>query len=387
MANRWLLSEFSGTGNYICMWISGTSDPIDGYWSLLTKSTPNFPDYPKITLWPDAYYVSTNEAGGPAAYAVNRQDMLYGVGVISTRRTAPALGGFGFEALTPSDLEGDRLPPAGAPNYFMRHYDDEAHGPFPPAPWDYLQIWEFRADPADWTGSSTFINVLSVQVSEFDSDLCGLTSFQCFPQPGTAVILDPLREVIMHRLVYRNFGTHEALIGSFVTDVTGSDLGGVRWFELRRQAPGVGAWQLYQEGTYAPDLINRWMSSITMDGGGNIAMGYNVTSSAVYPGIRRAGRLSTDTLGVFTPIEWVIASGAGSNASFRYGDYNALTLDPVDDCTFWMTGQYNPGIVAGQWGTRISTFRFAQCPYSYETFIGEEETEPGGIAEPGGRSQ
>ena len=200
-----------------------SSDPIAGGWFNYDFTTPNFPDYPKYAVWPDAYYVSSNEAGPSAAYALDRTNMLAGLAAAApVRRTAPDLAGFGFQALIPSDLDGP-APPAGSPNFFMRHRDDEVHNAGSNDPTqDFLEIWEFSVNfgtPAD----STFTQVANIPVAEFDSDLCGLVSFFCFPQPGTATTLDPLREVIMWRLQYRNFGTHETLVGNFVTDVTGTD--------------------------------------------------------------------------------------------------------------------------------------------------------------------
>ena len=84
---------------------------------------------------------------------------------------------------------------------------------------------------------------LKIPIAEFDSDLCGLERFFCFSQPGTNVTLDPLREIVNWRVQYRNFGSHETLVGSFTTDVDGTDRGGVRWFELRKTL-GT-AWSLF----------------------------------------------------------------------------------------------------------------------------------------------
>jgi hypothetical protein len=161
----------------------------------------------------------------------------------------------------------------------------------------------------------------------------------------------------MWRLQYRNFGTYETLVGNFVTDVTGTDRGGIRWFELQKS--GLGGWTLEQEGTYSPDVVNRWMGAIAMDGDGNIALGYNVTDgTSVYPGIRYTGRLLVDTPGTMTQPETTLMAGSGANASIRYGDYSAMSVDPSDDCTFWFTGEYNP---APSWSTRIAAFRFDAC--------------------------
>ena len=56
--------------------------------------------------------------------------------------------------------------------------------------------------------------------------------------------------------------------------------------------------------------------------------------------------------------ETVLVNGSGVNGSHRYGDYSAMSVDPVDDCTFWFTGEYN---ASTQWSTRIGAFKFDAC--------------------------
>jgi hypothetical protein len=379
LADRWLLSEFSKLGNGLCVYISKTSDPVAGGWWSYAFSMGTFPDYPKYAVWPDAYYVSTNQ-NPPAAHAMERLKMLQGAAATVQTMSAVALSGFVMQALTPADLDGSRLPPIGAPGIFMRHKDTEAHGPVGLSV-DFLEFYELDVD---WAvpGNTTFTLVANIAINEFDSDLCGLgLPRNCYQQPGSAVLLDSLKEVIMWRLVYRNFGTHEALVGSFETDFTGYDNAGIRWFEVRRTHPraperGVAYWQLHQEGTYvtgAPVLnLNHWMSSIAMDGTGNIALGFNIVNAITFPSLRYDGRLSSDPLGVMTNGSTTIVDGTAASSTNRYGDYNTMTLDPVDDCTFWFTGQYN---VAASWSTRIKTFRFDRCGSAMRTFIGEESAQ------------
>lgn len=356
LADRWLLTEF-GAGNSLCVFVSQSSDPLGAYFSY-QFSTPGFPNYPKYAVWPDAYYVTTGEPG-PTVYALDRTKILSGLPATSQRFTVPSLSGFGFfQGLTPGDLDG-AAPPPGAPGIVMRHRDTEVHGPagFPQT--DLLEIWAFHVDFAV-PANSTLTQLQSVQVSNFDSTLCGLTSPFCMAMPGVAQgspsSLDPIRAVIMHRLVYRNFGSHETLVGSFVTDVDGNDTGGVRWFELRRS--GAASWTLHQEGTHSPSGDNRWMSSIAMDGAGDVALGYNVSSPSVYPSLRYAGRLAGDPLGTLPQGEHTLVDGTAANASNRYGDYSAMVVDPTDDCTFWFTGEWNAN---PQWSTRIASFRFPEC--------------------------
>ena len=162
----------------------------------------------------------------------------------------------------------------------------------------------------------------------------------------------------MWRSQYRNFGTHETLVGNLVTDVDGADRGGIRWYELRRT--GGGAWALHQEGTYSPDTTHRWMGSIAMDGSGNIALGYSASSSSVFPSIRYTGRLAGDALGTMPQVETTIVAGAGSQTDHtRWGDYSSMNVDPADDCTFWYTNEYTPA--SGLWNTQVASFRFAGC--------------------------
>ncbi len=353
LAGRWLLSEFGQTGNHLCVYVSLTNDPTGSYYAY-DFTTPNFPDYPKYAVWPDAYYATTNETGAPAVYALDRAKMLNGQAATFQRFTGSGLAGFGFESFTPADLDGSTAPPAGSPGIIMRHVDTEAHGVAGYSTQDILELWQVSVN---WTtpASSTFSKAADILTAEFSSDLCGLTSFSCIPQPGTTTKLDPLREVIMNRLGYRNFGAHQTLVGNLTTDVNGADLAGVRWFELRKSG---SAWGLYQEGTYSIDSTHRWMGAIAMDGAGNIALGYNVSSSSVYPGLRYTGRLAGDALGVMTQGETSLVAGASRNSSNRYGDYASMNIDPVDDCTFWFTGEYN---TTTSWSTRIGSFKFDQC--------------------------
>jgi hypothetical protein len=95
-----------------------------------------------------------------------------------------------------------------------------------------------------------------------------------------------------------------------------------------------------------------------MDGQGNIAVGYNVSSGSQFPSLRYAGRLVTDSTGTLPHGENALVEGSGSNSSNRYGDYSSINVDPSDDCTFWLTGEWNP---LSTWATRIGSFKFDSC--------------------------
>ena len=45
----------------------------------------------------------------------------------------------------------------------------------------------------------------------------------------------------------------------------------------------------------------------------------------------------------------------------RWGDYSAISVDPVDDCTFWYTQEYIPATGSFNWKTRIGNFKYPGC--------------------------
>jgi hypothetical protein len=162
----------------------------------------------------------------------------------------------------------------------------------------------------------------------------------------------------MYRLAYRNFGDHESLVVNH--SVVAGATSGVRWYEIR--SPGTVP-TVYQSGTYAPSDGNwRWMGSVAMDSVGDMAVGYSKSGSAVFPSINYTGRLSTDSLGTLET-EATLFAGTGSQTKnlTRWGDYSAMSIDPVDDCTFWYTNEYLPVNGSFNWSTRIGSFKLSGC--------------------------
>src|SRR5712671_3727307 len=161
----------------------------------------------------------------------------------------------------------------------------------------------------------------------------------------------------MYRLAYRNFGSHESLVVNH--SVVAGSSGGVRWYEI--QNPG-GTPVVAQQSTFAPDSSYRWMGSIAMDQSGDMALGYSVSSSSVSPSVRFTGRVPTDPASTMeTEVSAVAGSGSDSTGLTRWGDYSAMTVDPVDDCTFWYTTEYMKTTGTFNWNTRIANFKFPGC--------------------------
>ncbi len=163
----------------------------------------------------------------------------------------------------------------------------------------------------------------------------------------------------MNRLAYRNFGDHQSLVVNHSV-AAGSSVG-VRWYEIRDPN---GKPTVYQQGTYAPDSGFRWMGSVAMDQFGDLALGYSVSSPSTYPAVRYAGRVPTDPLGTLET-EGSLVEGTGLQVNLsRWGDYSSMSVDPVDDCTFWYTNEYLNTVRSFNWKTRIASFRFPGCDSS-----------------------
>ena len=376
LGDRWFLMQFTSAGPtyFNCVAVSQTNDPTGAYFRYAISTGNNFPDYPKASVWTDAFYISTREFlngstfVGVGAYALNRAQAEAGnpaAQVISFLAPPNPLYKVG-DGLLPSNLDGTTLPPAGSPNFYLGSQDNNgAYG----APSDALNLYKFHADfvtPAN----STFTLTNTIAVSPFNSilGLCGGTR-ACIPQPNTTVKIDHLgyRQRPLFRLAYRNFGDHEALVtNQSVSAGNGpnGEVSGIRWWEIRNPN---GAPVIFQEGTYAPgitDGIHRWMGSIAFDGQGNIALGYSASNGvnpAVFPSVRYTGRLAGDALGMMTLGEGSIVAGTGSQTtSFdRWGDYTSLWVDPTDDQTFWYVNEWVPVTSVSGWVLRIGSFKLA----------------------------
>jgi len=344
-AQRWIFSQFSvSTTPYLqCIAVSTSSDAT-GTYNRYSFQYTDFDDYPKMAVWSDAYYETFNMfAGGTTfagadACAYDRTNMLAGNAATQVCfQQSTAVGG-----LLPADIDGSTAPPAGSPNYLLYYGTNN------------LNLYKFHVDFTT-PSNSTFTGPTVIPVAAF-SPLCG--GGTCVPQPGVSQQLDSLADRLMYRLAYRNFGTHESLVVNH--SVVAGSSGGVRWYEIQNPS---GTPTVAQQGTFAPDSNYRWMGSIAMDQSGDMALGYSVSSSSVNPSIRYVGRVPTDPAGTMEAEVNVVngtGSQTGSNLS-RWGDYSAMQVDPVDDCTFWYTQEYIKSNGAFNWNTRIANFKFPSC--------------------------
>lgn len=345
-ADRWFLSQFKNN-NSLQIAVSQTSDPTGAYYSYEFVLN-SFPDYPKYSIWGNAYFVSSNKSA-PQLYALERDKMLAGDPTATIQGfTVPSLSTSGFFSILPSHATST-LPNPSTPAYVYYFQDDGWAG----VSSDHIKIWEVDIDWANSTNSSISIPQ-QLPVSAFDSEFT--TSWDDIEQPGTSDRLDGIPTAFMYMAQYREFSGYASVVLNHTVDVDGTNHAGIRWYELRKI--GTNPWTVYQEGTFAPDGESRWLGSICMDYQGNIGLAYSVSGPTVQPSIRYTGRYASDPLGVMTLSEEDIIVGAGiQTGPNRWGDYAQMTIDPVDDATFWYTGEY---VASGNnRRSRIASFKIA----------------------------
>jgi hypothetical protein len=341
-------------GSYgVCYAVSTGRDPLGPYYRY-AFARKNFPDYPRPAVWPDGYYVATSSGDTVIQKQIciaDRAKMLKG-----QPATEQCIVMDGVNFLNPADVDGQELPPAGAPDIVMADGGSQLKEIFQS---DVIDYWKVHVDwdnPANTKAAGPF----EIHVAPYHY-LCDGQLTACVPQPGTGTRLDSQGDKLMQRLVYRRIGNQQSIVASHSVSAQGGEGGGVRWYEFRLNQAGDP--YLYQQGTYAPGpgRSYRWAPSIDMDRLGDIGVGYSFGGPNSFPGHRFAARKAGDPKGKLTFHESVVVNGgAVQTSTTRWVDYATTAMDPSDDCTFWYVGVYNKKYSAYS-STRIGSFRVPGC--------------------------
>jgi len=404
LAGRWVLSQFvvggpSGSYSHQCVAVSTTADATGDYYlyDFLTDGT-NFVDYPHTGVWPDGYYMSAhvfNAAGtsylAGRVYVFERDKMIAG---LPARKLQADLAhdGSGIQyGFLPADLDSLTPPPAGEAAFILGPNAQFTNRT------DSTRVKVTWGTTPTITLTSAVISTTGISSPPCVNNTTAQENRDCVPQPAPAVgadYLDNLSSHFMYRLAYRNNGTQAAPQESLVASATvpGSAStpahGAVKWWEFRNAGSSTTTPTLFQSGTFDPDSGYRFMPSIAMDKDRNIALGYSKSSTSVKPGIYMTGRLATDAAGTMGA-ETTVQAGLGvqtTGAGNRWGDYTSMTLDPIDQCTFYYTNEYLKTNGAFNWSTRIATYKFPSCvsaAAAYGTVTGTITSSETGAPIPG----
>jgi len=333
----------------MCYAVSTSPDPLGKYYRYAFERTL-FPDYPRPAVWTDGYYTATSTGDDVIQKHVciaDRTKMLAG-----QPATEQCITIDGVNFLNNADIDGQKLPPAGAPNIMMAAGGTQLKGIFND---DGIYFWRVHVD---WKNpaNSKADGPRKIPVAPYHY-LCNGQLSSCVPQPETERRLDVQGDKIMTRLIFRRIGGYQSIVAAHSVATKGG--GGVRWYEFRLDKKGDPV--LYQQGTYDPGGLYRWMPSIAMDKKGDIGVGYSFGGLPNFAGQRFAAREARDPKGQLTLHETVLAEGEASQKNtLRWEDYTTTAMDPSDDCTFWYVGDYLKKEDTS-YRTRIGSFRLPSC--------------------------
>lgn len=389
LASRWIIGRRqvqSGPTYFYCIAVSNTDDMTSPTFTWYTYELPLLsilgqkqgdgktynPDYPKIGTWSDGYYVSIDVEDpdnfaevGIIACAFDRATMLTG-GTMRTPQcfkvTSNTNTAFRAHSLEPADIDGKIAPPAGEPEYFVS-IQNPAIGQ---SVSKTLNEWTLKVNWSTPTNSA-FTGPISLGVTPYTPgcfNINNVINTICVPEPSsseTGILIDSVGDRLMQRLAYRRFtGAHgyQSWLVSHAVQTGGGSMSqtGIRWYEARDN-------KTFNTGTISyNDPYYRFMPSIAQDKAANMAVGYSVSGSTLHPSIAAS---YTNLQNRAAPTEIPLWAGAADEEnSFHWGVYTSMTIDPVDDCTFWYVNEYfdtNQIGSAVTWQTRISHFQLPNC--------------------------
>jgi uncharacterized repeat protein (TIGR02543 family) len=350
LADRWVVSQHalpSGSTAEQCVAVS-TTDDATGTWyrysfSMATPNNPWTNADAKLGVWPDGYYMSFDMyAGstfeGPLLCALQRNMMLLGE---AARSQCILLGTQEYSPVV-SDVDSATPPPVGAPAYFAT--DDIIYFA--------TDLFKFHVN---WTDSqNTTISLPILLEQSYYSTSCMGYATACVVEPNGSH-LDPFGNHLTGRMPYRNFGSY----GSLLAAETVESLPTIRFYEFR--VASNGDLSVYQQGDLDIDMNSyRFIPSMAEDRAGNIAAAYNVSNATLWPSQYVASRAPGDAPGTLGN-ETLLNPGNGSQTTSEWDTRASLTVDPVDDCTFYYTQQYQPMDGTNNWVTQIEDFTLAGC--------------------------
>jgi len=360
LAQRWVLAQPALVSPYYyCVAVSTNSDATatyNRYAFSLQLPAGQIPDYPKLAVWPDAYYASFNIYQGstsgaflyPLAVAYDRTNMLAG----TTARNPIAFSGTAahFSPL-PSDLDGTVAPASGEPNSYWELGGDSTS----------VNEYQFHVDFVN-PQNSTFAFFSHLRTSRFIVCTGRPPKWRGIAQLGTDTRLNALDDRLMPRAAWHNVnGVEYAVLNHTVvlSQVPSGSITGIAWYQIQNPATNP---QVIDQGVVSgPPKTSYWMGSIAMDKAGDMALGFSDSSAMIFPGVEYTGRVPTDPLGTMEPPTVIVNGGGAQLNSSLWGAYSSMSIDPSDDCTFWYTTEYEKSSGTGNWSTRIASFKFDSC--------------------------
>jgi hypothetical protein len=375
-AHRWLLAQNVFTTPYTaCIAVSQTNDALGSYYLFAFSLGSGFPDYPKYGIWPSGYFETMNNFGPSGGSFVGAEVCGYNsakllIGDHSAEQICFQLTDNDY-SLLPGDQDSTTAPPSGQDEFFIGSFDVDSSN-------DHVYLYSMHpvfSNPSQ----STFVGsgLADPFMVPTYTPFCDSNPIRgaCIPEPNGSGVAS-LGDRLMYRFSYWEDQPLANVMATppipnpaqhwyfnHVTTASGGQAG-VRWYEMIApiRAVTISGLSLFQSGTFAPDSNYRWMGSLTRDKADDVALGYSLASSTVYPSVAFTGRTVRDPLGQMEA-EQVIVNGTGAQVSTdnRWGDYSSMAIDASDGCTFWYAQEYYIVTASFDWSTQLASMKFSNC--------------------------
>lgn len=375
--NRWIVEGFCGTLNAVCIAVSDTADALGTWRSTRITAFPNpngsqVADYPTLGMDDKGVYIGTNNFTpgftGTSLFSIPKADLFDGSPDVAnmTRFDTPYPAGpdYGYAIQGAVNWGGN----ADAVTPVLADSLDQ---------WDVLYYTLSGVDGAGATRSA----VQDLNVEAYTGTAPGR-------QPDGTQLVDTLGTRISANVYEVNgkvYGVHT------ITPIA-DGYTAIRWFVVDA---ATGA--LLQEGTIGGGDYDYYQGAIAVNQYGEAVIGYN--RSGFQAGDANGdglpdGRISflaqgytLDGLGLLSPLgsEFLLRvsdvddyrCGARNiidrSCRQRWGDYAAVTVDPLDNRSFWAIGEYaaewanystdpNAPLIRANWHTYIAQLTFRDMP-------------------------
>jgi hypothetical protein len=311
---------------WICLGVSDDSDP-NGLWYLYRTDAVLWAgdqsfwwDYPGFGYDGDAYYITAN------LFGLN-QGGWGGVG-LRVFKKAPLLSGGAAEYWTLRD--------GGSASAQFAHHSGPNQAAY------FVSL-----------GSTSRVRVHAVRDAVTNPTLVSVdVRIPVFRGPtGAPASGGNSVSLIDSRLFNAQWRDGHLFTGHSVSDFEGRNF--ARWYHLAtRNWPATGAPELIESGEIdGGEGVHTYFPAVGVNGLGQVAMVHGMSSADTRISVAATGRNPGDSAGTMgAPV--VLQEGPVDGGG-RWGDYYGLTVDPSDDTTFWLVGEYPESF---GWATWIDRF-------------------------------
>jgi hypothetical protein len=363
--------------------VSSTSDPNQPWYftqinsNITIGGSATWADYPGFAVNDDAVLITTNQYtyGSSGTYKGSRLWLIEkGVG----------LSGF-YDGGTPTVYAYDPATSSGTSPLTIQ--PSHTFGPLPPVTRAYLVGYsgltsggnEFISviELAGTYGAPTFTNTY---VSIGNVDNTGIPMPDA-PQNGTTHLIDTGDRRALHA-VWRNNLLYNTMT---LVPPSGPDNGQATAHWVICSAAG-GPITYADQGDCGAEYVAvgtfTFYPSIAVNVADEMVVGFAASGSSIYCGAYYAGKIPSDPPGT-TPYNGVLQSGLDYyNRTFgggrnRWGDYSSISVDPINDLTFWLFNEYammRGTIISGEdgrWATAFGKIVDPPFPVELTSFAGK----------------